>query len=378
MKFWPACVALAIGGACLVACDPARPAGAFSPAYPEEGQDDGFAKKTDASAHVAPDQTAGKTPDATPDDTGSSDTSDTSDTSEQGGSSSSSADAASPVDVMPVGGPSAGLKGSYLVRMDNYSSASATKDGTTLLVHNRLSNLFVVTLTPQEDGTVLSHEVLCDQTYWNYCDTGCTKHDAWTTSLDSRVAKFFAGRAFDRTYTVDTAGKLVAPLSAMALGFEAGEGGRVDVGAPLPTSKSDSHVWHLNPSDSANPSGVRTEFTINSLASAPPLTLTQAVDCIVSSVQIYATTFSGQVDLKAKDPLDGKSFVLDTSGSQGLSLEVTAKGVGSNTYCTKANVDGATPADEKSWIRFKRRALGEVNCPADFESKFPGSTVSTE
>ena len=379
MRLRLGCVALALGGACLVACDAPRPDGAFTPAY-QDGQDDGFAMKNGADA-AAPDEQSDDTSDDNGDTSGtvgSSGSSGTSKpgTSKPGTSNAGREDAAVPPEATPSQGPLANLEGKYLVRMDNYSSASATKDGTTLLVHNRVSNLFVVTLTAQDDNTLQAHESLCEQAYWNDCEKGCTTRDAWKTTLDTRVPKFFAGRTIDRLYTVDATGKLDAPLSAIALGFDAGEGGLVvDLKAPLPTSKSDSHVWHLNPSDSANPSGVRTEFKINSLKST--LGLTQSVDCIVSSVQVYATKFSAQVDLRSKDALDGKSFPLVTEGSQGLSLDVTSNAPGSSSYCTKANVDGATPADEQSWIRFKRYPGSGVGCPTDFESKFPGITTPT-
>lgn len=368
------CLALAIGGACLAACDAPRPVGAFTPAY--DDPDDHFARKNDAAVAVAVTKPRGDAGTASntgdPSDTG--DTIDTSGMDEPTGDRSDGG--AAPADVTPSEGPLAGLVGNYLVRMDNYSSATATKDGTTLKVSNRVSNLFVVKLTAQDDGTLLGREFLCDQTYWNSCDMGCTGHNAWQTTLDDRVPKFFASRVIDRTYTVDSkTGTLEAKESAIALGFDAGEGGKIDPKAALPTDKSDSHVWHLDSSDSADPVGVRTRIKVDSLKSAPPLTLTQALDCTLSSVQIYATKFNGQLDLNAKSPLDGKSFSLDTTGSSAQSLVVTPNDTGSRTYCTKANLDGTTPADAVSWVRFKRYT--GVNCPADFETKFPGSTVSS-
>ncbi|MDB4972114.1 MAG: hypothetical protein JWN48_455 [Myxococcaceae bacterium] len=323
----------------LGACEMERPAGAFTPDGGRE--DDGF---TDMKSDTAGDEPDDPEPDAA--------SGDPDQPTPEGGT------------VQPSG-PFAAVTGKYLVRMDNYSTAEAVQNGVTLQVKNRISNLYYVSID-EVDGQLVGHEKLCGQTYWNSCTKGCSRPDAWTVTLDTRVPKFFADyQIVDRKYNVDAQGNLTAELSAITLGFNPPDGETASVMTALPSSTSDARVWHLVAPTDDSVVGLRARIRATLLG---PAGLQVALDCTVSGVQVYATSFQGQVDLASKSALSDKSFRLDTTGSSGASIAFS-----SGMYCTQENLDGTMPSDQVSVISFK--STTGVNCPPDFDSRFPGSTT---
>ncbi|MDB4989573.1 MAG: hypothetical protein JWN04_4751 [Myxococcaceae bacterium] len=261
------------------------------------------------------------------------------------------------------GNPLSALTGWYLMRVDVYSTASASSLGNTLTLKSRVSNLMVAGLSLKADGTLTAHETLCTQSYYHECVSNCS---GWRTDVDPGVPKQCMNRVIDRDYVVSPTGALQVGASAFAIGFN-------ETDAPaLPADQTDPRVWKLGTPDQAR-YGVNTHLT----AQLGPLGTTM-LDCYVGTAQRFSTSFAGKLDLKTygKDALVQKPMLVDTSPSTAATIYVDGTPA---QYCDKMTLKTTsqqTP-DEISVVRFKR--YGGVNCPtstsgyeAAYEAAFPG------
>jgi hypothetical protein len=321
--------------ALLASCDLTRPGGAFQP------------KEYDPRQHGFGDEDA-DLPDEDP-------------SSDDAGEQTDPPDGSDgpPVVVDPAN-PLSVLQGLYLMRVDVYSTASATSLGNTLTLNSRVSNLMIASLTPKDDGTLTAHETLCTQSYYHECVSNCS---GWKTDVDPELPKLCVSRVIDRDYTVSAAGAFSAAASTIPIGFN-----EVDGNGALPVDPTDARVWTMGTPDQDR-YGVNTHLT----AKIGPLGTT-SLDCIVSTVQRFATSFAGTLDLKTygKDALVQKPMLADTAASTAATIYVD--GVPTQ-YCNKAQLDTTSQQapNEISVVRFKRYT--GLNCPtseAAYEALFPG------
>ena len=336
-------LALAASGLGLVACEVPRPAGAFEPRDAYSAASHGFglpeAGSSDDDPVEVPDPMMPTSPAGHP-------------------------DASTAVTAPPdPSNPASLLQGRYLMRVDLYSTASASSAGTTLTLTNRISNLLVATLTLQADGTLASHETLCNQTYDSHCVSSCSN---WVTEVDRDLPKKCVSSVVDRAYSVDASGKLQAAAALMPIGFV--EDPNVKA---LPTDQTDPRVWVFG-DPSANRYGVNTHLTAT--LGTPPL-LTEKLDCVVATVQRFSTVFSGQLDLKfGKDALVQKPMLADSSATTGKTIYVD--GV-PTMYCNKNSLNMTSEAsDTLTTVRFQHYDEG-ANCPATaqaYDGLFPPIT----
>lgn len=336
---------LAVAASCLglAACESPRPAGAFVPG-------DGYS----AASHGFGDTDAGS-----PDDEVVIPASGSSMQTGPGGHADASM-ATIPVDP---GTPASLIQGRYLMRVDVYSTASASSAGSTLTLNNRVSNLLVATLTLQPDGTLASHEVLCNQTYQSEC-TSISSCSNWVTEVDPDLPKKCVSSVVDRPYVVDASGKLEVASAVMPIGFVEDASKKA-----LPTDQTDPRVWVFG-DPSQNRYGVNTHLTAT--LGKPPL-LTEKLDCVVSTVQRFSTMFSGRLDVAkfGKDALVQKPMQVDSSATTGNTIYVD--GVPA-MYCNKSSLNMTTGAgDTLATVRFQHYDDG-VNCPGSakaYDALFP-------
>lgn len=333
--------ALAASGLGLAGCEVPRPDGAFVPRDAYSAATHGFgvpeAGPEEEVVPEIPDASRPMTPVGKPD---------------------ASAVAMQPPDPT---NPVSLLQGRYLMRIDLYSRASASSAGSTLTLDNRVSNILVTTLSLQDDGTLASHETLCNQTYASQCVSSCSN---WVTEVDPELPKKCVGSVVDRAITVDASGKLQAAPAVMPIGFVEDPSKKA-----LPVDPTDPRVWILG-DPSQNRYGVNTRLTAT--LGKPPL-LTEKLDCVVSSVQRFSTVFSGQLDLAkfGKDALVQKPMLVDSSATTGNTIY--ADGVPS-MYCNLKSLNMTSEAqDSVTTVRFQRYDDG-VNCPGSakaYDALFP-------
>jgi hypothetical protein len=331
-------------GLVLAACEVPRPGGAFNPRDAYSAANHGFGETeagTDDDPGVAiPDPPVAVT---------------------MTGRSDASVVTTPPVTTPPdPTNPVSLLQGRYLMRVDLYSTASASSAGSTLTLNNRISNMLVATLTLQSDGTLASHEVLCNQTYQSECISSCTN---WVTAVDHDLPKKCVGSVVDRAYAVDAHGKLQAAAAVLPIGFV--EDPNVSA---LPTDHTDPRVWVFG-DPSENRFGVNTHLTAT--LGKPPL-LTEKLDCVVSSVQRFSTVFSGQLDMAkfGKDALVQKPMSVDSSATTGKTIYVD--GV-PTMYCNKNSLNMTSESsDALTTVRFQH--YEGANCPGTaqaYDALFP-------
>jgi hypothetical protein len=246
-----------------------------------------------------------------------------------------------PPSVAAPKSPLDALAGYYLMRMDMYSRWETSKPVQTR-VRNRISNLLFVQVDV-EQGKLVGHETICDQSYQHVCEMGCR---SWTTTLNPDVADKFATlpptpRSYQ--YAEDTR-ELRAEMATLSLGFDEVEGQ-----SAIPSSPQDPRVWKL-------PSGAG----VYTLLSAKAV-VGQELNCWVSSVQRFPTAFSGKL---GQSGLEGEF----TLASKVEAVDIDIGGAG--TRCTRDTVDGQAPTTTKQVVRLKKVSVAE--CPANFEQMFPG------
>jgi len=262
-------------------------------------------------------------------------------------------------------GPFANLVDSYLMRIDQYSTASATEGSNTLTVHNRVSNLMFTKLS-DDNGKLVSKEQLCFQTYAHECVAGCASSNGWTTTLDPGLDKIFGQKAaIERKYEVED-GVLIAPMAYMALGFDTD--GAPSASTKLPTSKSDASLWKISDGKVA----LRTHLQ----AQLKSGVVQARLSCFVTTVQLQGMGFRVD-DISGSEPLVKKDIPLDVTGSDLLTLsaEDDQSNLTVQKYCTVEQFQeraGDAAPKQANFVRFLR--TNTANCPtsaADFEKRFP-------
>lgn len=239
------------------------------------------------------------------------------------------------------------LEGRYLMRMDMYSTASATAALITISTSNRISHLIAAQLYV-ENGQLKGYEQLCYQTFAHKCTKGCS---GLTTTMSPVMTDWFVkAKPIMRDYVLSN-GMLEGRGNMLALGFDA----KTD--ARLATSADDARVW-----DSVPGSGKR-----EGLLLAIDLAALKTVRCDVYTTQTFASKIkpaklSGTADAPALAPTI--KFDLDTDGSDGATLGT------SNTDCSAD--DGPPPTAGLQYVRFAPVAATEFggeqgsefwNCP---------------
>ncbi len=271
------------------------------------------------------------------------------------------------VDAGPVdpGNPLSALQGRYLMRVDYYSTAVASEGGNTLRVKNRISNLFITTLTAGQ-GELRAVEQLCVQGSAHQCQTAsCTD---WTTTYDADLPPLYAANSkVERAWSVDAASrKLTVKASGalLALGFYPSQG------FELPTSIADANVWQAGSTQAAVQRGLHTFVSATLVAgiSAP-------FRCNINSVLLFGTAFEGTLQSldavglnafrAAVDPAGTRASVLAASDASGNSLTAG--------YCTPSQLQSSMSADDKVFVSFKNTSANTA-CPAkatDYDKLFP-------
>ncbi len=322
----------------LSACTSKRPEGAYVSTYDagescrsdfEDCGDAGNATPTNDTGAVGPDLDAGPT--ETPDANGQEPDVDPSD-------------------------PLAGLAGRYLMRIDYYSTLSASSAGNTLTLKNRVSNLFYSELRPV-NGALQATETFCFQNSAHKCVAGCSN---WTTTYALQLPNKYKMLAPTvRTYTV-TGNTLSAAMSLLSLGYDGAQ-------TPLPSGTSDSRVWKLG-SSTNNLRGVPTVLKGYLLPAIGGMT---TLDCEVDSVMVFGTSFS--VNLASLDAasLSGAGPIdIVPDGTE--AAPIYAGGEPAVVFCDLATLKGGgTASNDLGFVRFMKTELS--GCPAsadEFENTF--------
>ena len=255
----------------------------------------------------------------------------------------------------PPNSPLAPYVGTYLMRMDMFSQVESKVLTTTLRVKNRVSNLLLAEVRVEGDR-LISQETLCHQTYAHNCESGCA--DGWRTTPDAKLSAFLPRASTGRAYVVDGS-MLRAEQAVIALGFDDDD---VSSSTSVPTDLNDARLWKLEPSDPKRV-GLRTRLqTQVSVA---------RFDCVVSAVQLFATTFEGAVG-EAASPLEGVSFNLATPPMPAASLAAEGE---PSSYCNQKTLGEQASAggkDGAQLVRFSKTGSRDT-CPdvAMFEQALP-------
>jgi hypothetical protein len=272
---------------------------------------------------------------------------------------SSDDDDVTPIEPVDPEHPLAALAGRYLMRMDLYSTAEASEALTTLRVRNRVSNLLLVQVSTGADEThVVTRETLCHQVFEHFCEDGCK---SWKSTNDPDVAGlFFEQRPVARELAVDGASRsLTAAKAALALGFD-----ELDGENELPADRDDARVWTLG-SGSAERSGLFTRL----VAEIPPLI---SVDCFVSTVQRFVTSFTGTLQASGALSLEDVEFELVTDGTKAAAI--WAEGT-PTSYCTTSQLSADAPSgstvEGRQIVRFARFSGSGCPAAAAFEDALP-------
>lgn len=231
--------------------------------------------------------------------------------------------------------PLAPYQGTYLMRMDLFSTVGLGDLAPDLNVRSRISNLLLAEVRLEGDQLV-SHETLCHQTFTNVCGL-CS--NGFHVTPDENLFRFYPRASSERALRVSD-GALTAGVASLAVGFDAEN---VDAQTALPTTASDERLWPLSASDRSRVgfrARVRTEAA------------TVKLDCVVTAAQRFTSSFRGAVGKDADSPLEGAAFTLDTNATRlsVLGVEGTPEGL-----CDAELLGGLPlpPRDEQR-VRFAR------------------------
>ena len=335
---------------CVLACEVTRPYGSFEPELRDAGEpggfddEDGGAEEKPAGPAKIPGRDGGARPSGSAMRDGGAASGDPPDSPNEPGPP-----------APPPDSPLASYVGTYLMRMDMFSQVESKVVTTTLRLKNRVSNLLLAEVRVEGDR-LISQETLCHQTYTHNCESGCT--DGWRTTPDAKLPAFFPHASTARAYVLDGS-TLRAEQAVVALGFDDDE---VSASTSVPTELSDARLWKLEPSDPKRV-GLRTRLqTQVSVA---------RFDCVVSAVQLFATSFEGAVG-EAASPLEGVSFALATPAMPGASLAAEGE---PSSYCNQKTLgeqaaSGGKPGEQL--VRFSKIESRDT-CPdvAMFEQALP-------
>lgn len=337
----------------LAACTVARPDDSFVPKEDDDADDD-----------VDPQPTEGFDDDVEDDDTADDDEPPRdARVPAEGGGRTNDAGAPGRRDSSMSGPSGSGLDalaGTYLMRMDMYSSVATTRTPM-LRLKNRVSNLMMVDLRV-DDGKLVASEWMCDQSYAHSCESSNCK--SWKTQLNSMVRSGYFGdpeRAVTRSLSFDPESReLKGERASIPLGYDEKEGEQA-----VPSTRDDARVWKIG-------SEGRGMFSLMT-ASVQIAVSAQEVACEVENAQRFTTVFAGKLAAGTLS-LEGVSFPLDLDATDGEVLAVRAANStsASRSQCTKANFEDSSGMQGTATVRFKRF---EGQCPsaAQFDSMFPPS-----
>jgi hypothetical protein len=278
-------------------------------------------------------------------------------------------DAKTPDDLynpyLDAGIPLAELLGTYLMRVDYYSTLreTDTATGTTLALKNRVSNLFFTQITPGSDQLIFAGEQLCFQNSVHLClDPGGCRN--WTTTYADEVpTKIQQIYPVVRGYRVDQSTKTImaaAQGAVLRLGYDDNAFSTLDV----PKETTDPRVWHLGPDDSRL-LGVATQLR----GSVGPQALNFKLNCEVDSVQKFATAFTVTLPSLDAASLAARVIAVNTTGSAAYPLLAIG---GPSQICDVTRLrGGGGDAKELAFVRFQRTGL--TKCPdtaMDYEAEF--------
>ncbi|HEX5658143.1 MAG TPA: hypothetical protein VFX59_13155 [Polyangiales bacterium] len=318
----------------LSACSSERPEGAYTPSYPDggddcaptpgipypcgepdasEGGDDAPGDDVDGTDDVTPDFDAGAEPDTGP---------------------------------IDPGNPLAKLAGRYAMRIDYYSTASGTTAGVTLRVKNRVSNLFLTTLTPG-DGALQANEQLCLQSSAHQCDAACKD---WTTLYDTDLPPIYAAKSkIERAWTIDAASlKLKVGSAALPLGFDP-----IDAALTLPTDTDAMNVWRPGTTGSRVQRGLHTRVKGVVGPFDTPL------NCDINSALVFATDFEGTLP-NLDDGLNGYRGVVGVEGQKGEVIDATGE---PSQFCSVSALKTGSGTKEQVFVSLVRTSLS--SCPTN-------------
>jgi len=238
------------------------------------------------------------------------------------------------------------LTGRYALKRQMHSVVKVEQSFARLEVENTTTHLSVaeIALDPNT-GTLNMIERLCYQQYSHDCVRGCT---TWDTDVDARVTRFFP--YVERVITV-RGGRFQSDIGIEGLGYD----GKA---SDLPSAEDDARIWNVS-GDASVREGVLTQIH----AEGTPL---GSVDCLVYTVQKFASSFAG--DLK-RGGLDGVTAALDTAGSEARRLGAA----GASASTCEGDSGGTAPGAEPSSLRFTRVDMRKFsddafwNCPAASE-----------
>lgn len=238
------------------------------------------------------------------------------------------------------------LTGRYALKREMHSVVKVEQSFARLEVQNTTTHLSVAELAlDPETGTLNMTERLCYQRYSHECVQGCT---TWDTDVDARVTRFFP--YVQRVLTV-RGDRFQSDIGVEGLGYD-GDADR------LPSQGDDERVWNVSGDESVR-EGVLTHIR----AEGTPL---GAVDCLVYTVQKYASSFSGKL---ARGVLDGVTATLDTTGSDARRLGAA----GASASTCEGDSGGTAPGSVPSSVTFSRIDMRKFsddafwNCPAESE-----------
>jgi hypothetical protein len=267
--------------------------------------------------------------------------------------------------------PRAALQGNYLVRMDYYSTATATQGVTTLKVANRVSNLFFVTLALDEAGQLKASEHLCFQNYFHKCLTTASCKD-WETKVDTALPPFFQRRHQERLITLDDAGNLSTEQTLLPVGYD-DENPNVST---IPSADALGTIWRLSDTD-PNEIGVFTRIT----ATLSSGLVNVSFKCKVASAQLFGVKFSGKLPKVDVASLIGLTMPIDTAGSgvKAVYAEPVDSASDPAQACNLDYLESHQPdAPEQGFVRFKK-AGSFTDCPASdtaFDQAFPADPAT--
>ncbi len=217
------------------------------------------------------------------------------------------------------------LTGRYVLRADMHSKVEVDQGFARLELENTAANWSVAEISLDPVSSALQMvERLCYQRYEHRCIQGCS---TWMTDVDARVTPFFP--YVKRTLDVEGS-SFESKSVAQALGFD---------GSPsdLPTEEGDARVWNVS-----GDLGVREGVLTHIVAEGTPV---GTVDCLVYTVQRFASSFAGS--LKGKS-LDQAQAALDTEGTDARRLGAS----GPSASTCESDSGGALPGKQRNSVRF--------------------------
>jgi hypothetical protein len=267
----------------------------------------------------------------------------------------------------------ADIVGAYLMRIDDFSSASTTVTNALASVEislkSRVSYLGVAFLSVDPSGRLVSRERLCHQTYALTCTEGCVSGQTVTKVYSGADKLFITVPPTTRNLTLSDSGQLTATSSSLFAGFDATSD------ASLPASNTDARVWDSDP-DLAGKEGL----FIDSVLVASTLGVTRTAECQLSTVQELKSSWQ-TVLTKRGDSfiLHGQTIHLDRATTHVTSKLLNAAGYqdAMDADCRGDSAGGTSQTNGELLLRFFKvdPSIVRTACPTEafYESNLGAS-----